>query len=303
MEQAQQGVKSMANDAMNFFNRVIQMAGETVGQAEKTELDASFLKLFGDVDITRNWTDKLIKQVEVVIQPNPSARVQEFFTGFLDMPPNPRQTDTEILGQSFVDAGQELGPGTNYGAALTKAGETHKQLGTSEKEYIHVVSKDFLGPLHKFLDNDVAIIARERKALEAKRLDLDTLRSKLKRCTDEEEKQKLEAETRQAQAQFDHQAETTKILLEGLKSTHVSHLACLHHYVDAKAKYHEDCLQKLKTLQQDLGKKPDPPKVGDPPKNTYAPKNVDPPKSTVSPKVVVPPKAEDDAELSLIDGL
>uniref|UniRef100_S4R7V0 SH3 domain containing GRB2 like, endophilin B2 n=1 Tax=Petromyzon marinus TaxID=7757 RepID=S4R7V0_PETMA len=223
-----------------------QMAGETVGQAEKTELDASFLKLFGDVDITRNWTDKLIKQVEVVIQPNPSkSHFSGVSTIYYVRGRSVGWTDTEILGQSFVDAGQELGPGTNYGAALTKAGETHKQLGTSEKEYIHVVSKDFLGPLHKFLDNDVAIIARERKALEAKRLDLDTLRSKLKRCTDEEEKQK-------AQAQFDHQAETTKILLEGLKSTHVSHLACLHHYVDAKAKYHEDCLQKLKTLQQDL---------------------------------------------------
>lgn len=43
-----------------------------MGQAEKTELDAHFENLLSRADYTKNWTEKIYRQTEVLLQPNPS---------------------------------------------------------------------------------------------------------------------------------------------------------------------------------------------------------------------------------------
>lgn len=43
-----------------------------MGQAEKTELDAHFENLMSRADCTKNWTEKIYRQTEVMLQPNPS---------------------------------------------------------------------------------------------------------------------------------------------------------------------------------------------------------------------------------------
>ena len=45
---------------------------EKFGQAEKTELDAHFESLLARADSTKNWTEKILRQTEVLLQPNPS---------------------------------------------------------------------------------------------------------------------------------------------------------------------------------------------------------------------------------------
>ena len=51
---------------------LFQFTEEKLGQAEKTELDAHFENLLQRADKTRDWTDKMLKQTEAVLQPNPS---------------------------------------------------------------------------------------------------------------------------------------------------------------------------------------------------------------------------------------
>lgn len=50
---------------------VFQLAEEKFGQAEKTEYDEQFESLLQRADKTRDWSEKMIKQMEVVLQPNP----------------------------------------------------------------------------------------------------------------------------------------------------------------------------------------------------------------------------------------
>ncbi len=54
---------------------LLQFTEEKLGQAEKTELDTHFEKLLSRADCTKNWTEKIYRQTEVVLQPNPGEQV------------------------------------------------------------------------------------------------------------------------------------------------------------------------------------------------------------------------------------
>lgn len=49
----------------------LQYTGETLGQADKTELDPGLETLLARADATKTWTDKIIAQTEVLLQPSP----------------------------------------------------------------------------------------------------------------------------------------------------------------------------------------------------------------------------------------
>lgn len=63
-----------------------------------------------------------------------------------------------------------------------------------------------------------------------------------------------EQDLRVAQAEFDRQAEITKLLLEGISSSHASHLRCLHEFVEAQVSYYSQCHQLMQELQRDLAR-------------------------------------------------
>jgi len=50
----------------------LQYTEEKLGQAEKTDYDAPFEMLLDRAEKTRNWTEKIMKQTETVLTPNPS---------------------------------------------------------------------------------------------------------------------------------------------------------------------------------------------------------------------------------------
>lgn len=65
---------------------------------------------------------------------------------------------------------------------------------------------------------------------------------------------KAEQDLRRAQSEFDRQAEITKLLLEGVSSSHAGHLRCLHEFVNAQTQYYAACHQRMQELQKELAK-------------------------------------------------
>ncbi|XP_069093140.1 endophilin-B2 isoform X5 [Pleurodeles waltl] len=246
-------VKKLASDAGVFFSRAVQFTEEKLGHSEKTELDAHFENLLARADTTKNWTEKILRQTEVLLQPNPSTRVEEFLYEKLDRKVPSRITNGELLAQYMTEAGGEFGPGTPYGMTLLKVGETEKRLGGAERDFIHSSSINFLTPLRNFLEGDWRTISKERRILENRRLDLDACKARLKKAKIAEAKAAAEHELRVAQTEFDRQAEVTRLLLEGISSTHVNHLRCLHEFVEAQATYYAQCYQYMVDLQKQLG--------------------------------------------------
>ncbi|XP_041737889.1 endophilin-B1-like [Coregonus clupeaformis] len=102
-----------------------------------------------------------------------------------------RMNNHEILGQSMIESGSEFGPGTAYGNALIKCGEKEKQIGGAEREFIQSSAINFLTPFRNFLEGDFKTILDQQDLL-------------------------------MTQSEFDRQAEITRLLLEGVNSTHTS---------------------------------------------------------------------------------
>ncbi|XP_053247829.1 endophilin-B1 isoform X2 [Podarcis raffonei] len=270
-------VKKLAADAGTFLSRAVQFTEEKLGQAEKTELDAHLENLLCKAECTKQWTEKVMKQTEVLLQPNPNARMEEFVYEKLDRKAPSRMNNPEILGQHMIDAGNEFGPGTAYGNALIKCGETQRRIGAADRELIQTSAINFLTPLRNFIEGDYKTITRERKLLQNKRLDLDAAKTRLKKAKlaearaaqlnlsppEEnnimiwaEEVTKSEQEVRIAQSEFDRQAEITRLLLEGISSTHAHHLRCLNDFVEAQMTYYAQCYQYMLDLQKQLGSFP-----------------------------------------------
>ncbi|KTF91540.1 hypothetical protein cypCar_00014502 [Cyprinus carpio] len=245
-------VKKLASDAGVFFTRAVQYTEEKLGQAEKTELDAHLENLIARADCTKNWTEKIFRQTEVLLQPNPSARIEEFFYEKLDRKIPSRTTNAELLGQHMQDAAKEFGPGTPYGSTLITVGEFQRRLGGAEREFLQMSAINFLTPLRNFLEGDWKTISKERRLLENRRLDLDICKARLKKAKLAEAKSAAEHELRVAQTEFDRQAEVTRLLLEGISSTHVNHLRCLHEFVEAQAAYYAQCHKHMQDLQKEL---------------------------------------------------
>uniref|UniRef100_A0A667YGP8 Endophilin-B1 n=1 Tax=Myripristis murdjan TaxID=586833 RepID=A0A667YGP8_9TELE len=265
-------VKKLASDAGVFFTRAVQFTEEKLGQAEKTELDAHFENLLSRADCTKNWTEKIFRQTEVLLQPNPSARIEEFLYEKLDRKAPSRITNAELLGQYMQDAAKEFGAGGPYGSTLIKVGECERRLGGAEREFLQTSAISFLTPLRNFLEGDWRTISKERRLLENRRLDLDACKTRLKKAKAAEAKAAVsplppstslsqsfslitlaEHELRVAQTEFDRQAEVTRLLLEGISSTHVNHLRCLHEFVEAQAAYYKQCHLHMQELQKELG--------------------------------------------------
>ncbi|XP_059514244.1 endophilin-B2 isoform X5 [Myotis daubentonii] len=317
-------MKKLASDAGIFFTRAVQFTEEKFGQAEKTELDANFENLLARADSTKNWTEKILRQTEVLLQPNPSARVEEFLYEKLDRKVPSRVTNGELLAQYMAEAASELGPTTPYGKTLIKVSEAEKRLGAAERDFIHAASINFLTPLRNFLEGDWKTISKERRLLQNRRLDLDVCKARLKKAKAAEAKaatvpdfqetrprnyilsasasarywdiwhllfslgnrpvtripsclsqpccafclfsvlpspprlwndevDKSEQELRVAQTEFDRQAEVTRLLLEGISSTHVNHLRCLQEFVESQTTYYAQCYRHMLDLQKQLG--------------------------------------------------
>ncbi|XP_026993608.1 endophilin-B2b isoform X6 [Tachysurus vachellii] len=249
-------VKKLASDAGVFFTRAVQFTEEKLGQAEKTELDAHLENLLARGDCTKNWTEKILRQTEVLLQPNPSARIEEFFYEKLDRKLPARTTTGELLGQYMQDAAKDFGPGTAYGSTLYTVGDFQKRLGSAEREFLQTSAISFLTPLRNFLEGDWRTISKERRLLENRRLDLDVCKARLKKAKLAEAKAAAEQELRVAQTEFDRQAEVTRLLLEGISSTHVNHLRCLHEFVEAQAAYYAQCHKHMQDLQKELSRFP-----------------------------------------------
>uniref|UniRef100_I3JAQ9 Endophilin-B1 n=1 Tax=Oreochromis niloticus TaxID=8128 RepID=I3JAQ9_ORENI len=253
-------VKRLAADAGTFLSRAVQFTEEKLGQAEKTELDAHLEKLLVRAESTKQWTEKIMKQTEVLLQPNPNVRLEEFVYEKLEKKVRTRMNNHELLGQSMIESGNEFGPGTAYGNALIKCGETEKQIGGAEREFIQSAAINFLTPFRNFLEGDFKTILKERKLLQVKRLDLDAAKTRLKKARMADaraaEVTEAEQELKMTQSEFDRQAEITRLLLEGVSSTHAHHLRCLNDFVEAQTTYYAQCYHYMVDLQKQLGSFP-----------------------------------------------
>ncbi|XP_047200823.1 endophilin-B1-like [Girardinichthys multiradiatus] len=282
----------LAVDAGQFINRAVQYTGESLGQAGKTELDPGLEELLARVDATKTWTDLIISQIEVLLQPSLGARLEDRLYEHLEWSTPPRPRAHELLGDQMTQAGLEIGSNTPYGTALIRCGETQKQLGEAERKFAECTNIHFLATLKSFTEGEYRVIQCERKMLVNKRLDLDIAKTRLRKAHEADrearnlnanpleddylsqvsymfsflrvkwlkiwaqEISQAEMELRICQSLFDHQSEITRRALEGIGSTYTNHMRSLTDFVDGQASFFAQCSQHAQELQRQLARIP-----------------------------------------------
>ena len=63
---------------LQYEHILFQLTEEKLGTSEKTELDANFENLVERSDTTKVWTEKILKNTEAVLTPNPGMCVVVF---------------------------------------------------------------------------------------------------------------------------------------------------------------------------------------------------------------------------------
>ncbi|XP_068216166.1 endophilin-B1 isoform X2 [Palaemon carinicauda] len=245
-------LKKLAGQAGQFLTRAVQYTEEKLGSAEKTELDGHFESLSLQAESARSWTEKLVTGAESVLIPNPGNRVEDMLFEKIEKRRPNRLSNLEYLGLDMVQAGNDFGPGTAYGSALLKVGGAEQRLGLVEREYVSNGFTGFIQPMRKFLDTEMKTIAREKRLLETKRLDLDACKSRLRKARSQEGQSAAEADLRKAQADYDRQAEITKLLLEGVRSSQAAHLRHLNELVEAQVQYYDQSYKIMTELQKEM---------------------------------------------------
>ncbi|XP_034950319.1 endophilin-B1 isoform X4 [Chelonus insularis] len=245
-------VKKLVKDAGAALSRVVQLTEETLGTSEKTELDAHFEHLTERANTTKMWTEKILRNMEAMLTPNPGNRIEDFFYEKMDKKRPNRLSNLEYVGIDMIEAGNEFGPGIPYGSALIKVGQCQQKLGQIERDFIGTAANCYIQPLRKFLDGEMKTITKELQILETKRLDLDACKNRVRKARSMLGQQSAERELRVAQSEFDRQAEITKLLLEGVSSSQAGHLRCLHEFVEAQARHYAQCHATMQELQREL---------------------------------------------------
>lgn len=253
MDFTSKSIKTLFSDVTTVFTRAKQYAEETIGTAERTELDQQYESLAERADTCKQWTERIVAKLEAVIQPNPNMRYGDILIERMGTEvKRDRLRNLEYLGNDMIDAGIAFNPSSVYGNALVKVGKAQQNLGQTERDFVANSYRTFIIPLRKFLEEDMKTITKERKVLETKRLDLDAAKSRLRKAKNMETQSNAERDLKRAQEEFERQIEITKLLLEGLSSTQANHVRCLNDFVTSQIEFYNQCYRHMLNLQREL---------------------------------------------------
>lgn len=120
-------------------------------------------------------------KVHEYLQPNPNLRAklatQATFAKMRGSSKDFQYKQPEgDLGEAMVRYGGQLGQDSAFGAALTEAGEAHKQLAELKYTLEDNVRGNFIQPLRQLESKDLKEISHHRKKVESRRLDYDCKR-------------------------------------------------------------------------------------------------------------------------------
>ncbi|XP_032596967.1 endophilin-B1 isoform X6 [Drosophila grimshawi] len=247
-------MKNLVKEAGSTISRVVQLTEEKLGTTERTEYDIHFQNLAERADLTKSWTEKLVRDTETVLIPNPQNRVEDYIFEKIEKSKPKRISNLEHLALDMIEAGGDFGQDMPYGQALIKVGQAEQKLGQCEHDFIATSGICFTQPLRKFLDGEMKTISKERGLLETKRLDLDACKNRLKKARSMLGQQAAERDLRVAQAEFDRQSEITKLLLDGISTSQASHLRHLHAFIQTQVRYYKQCGDVMDQLQRELAK-------------------------------------------------
>uniref|UniRef100_A0A8C4HVK6 Rho GTPase activating protein 44a n=1 Tax=Dicentrarchus labrax TaxID=13489 RepID=A0A8C4HVK6_DICLA len=145
-----------------------QLANQTVGRAEKTEvLSEDLLQVEKRLDLVKQVTHSTHKKLTACLQGQQGT----------DMEKRSKKLPLTILAQCMVEGAAVLGDDSLLGKMLKLCGETEEKLAQELIQFEFQIERDVVEPLYVLAEVDIPNIQKQRKHLAKLVLDMDSART------------------------------------------------------------------------------------------------------------------------------
>ncbi|XP_061823410.1 rho GTPase-activating protein 17a isoform X10 [Nerophis lumbriciformis] len=167
------------------FNRMKQLANQTVGRAEKTEvLSDDLLQIERRMELVRvvshNTHKRMVSWLQGHIGADAEKRhsVPRLYTGN-----GQKKLPLTALSQAMVEGGNQLGEDSLIGKMMEVCGDAESRLASELMQHELQIEKDVLDPLSQLAEVDIPNILKQRKQLAKLVLDYDSARARWLQAT------------------------------------------------------------------------------------------------------------------------
>ncbi|XP_056257585.1 rho GTPase-activating protein 44 isoform X4 [Seriola aureovittata] len=156
------------------FNRMRQLANQTVGRAEKTEvLSEDLLQVEKRLDLVKQVTHSTHKKLTACLQGQQGTDVEK-----RSVKSPSKKLPLTILAQCMVEGAAVLGDDSLLGKMLKLCGETEEKLAQELIQFEFQIERDVVEPLYVLAEVDIPNIQKQRKHLAKLVLDMDSARTR-----------------------------------------------------------------------------------------------------------------------------
>ncbi|XP_010903733.2 rho GTPase-activating protein 17a isoform X8 [Esox lucius] len=167
------------------FNRMKQLANQTVGRAEKTEvLSDDLLQIERRMETVRVVSHNTHKRMTTCLQGHIGTEAEKrhsvprLYTGN-----GQKKLPLTALSQAMVDGGSQLGEESLIGKMMELCGEAESRLASELLQHEVQIEKDVLDPLNQLAEVEIPNILKQRKQLARLVLDYDSARARWLQAT------------------------------------------------------------------------------------------------------------------------
>ncbi|XP_078112325.1 endophilin-A3b [Sander vitreus] len=165
------------------LHKASQLLNERLMGAEGTKMDDDFLKMEKSVEVLQSLLVELLSRTTEFLQPHPGVRaklsVLNTISRIRGQGGSAGYPQTEsMLGECMSHYGRELGAASDFGGALTGAGEALQQVAQARDALDVDVKHTFIDPLEELQNTELKEIRFQLKKLNGRRLDFDYKRKR-----------------------------------------------------------------------------------------------------------------------------
>ncbi|KAM9745160.1 rho GTPase-activating protein 44 isoform 3-T3 [Menidia menidia] len=156
------------------FNRMRQLANQTVGRAEKTEvLSDDLLQVEKRLDLVKQVTHSTHKKLTACLQGQQATDTEK-----KSVKSPSKKLPLTILAQCMEEGAAVLGDDSLLGKMLKLCGDTEDKLAQELLQFELQIERDVVEPLYVLAEVDIPNIQKQRKHLAKLVLDMDSARTR-----------------------------------------------------------------------------------------------------------------------------
>ncbi|XP_071385918.1 rho GTPase-activating protein 17b isoform X2 [Centroberyx affinis] len=161
------------------FNRMRQLANQTVGRAEKTEvLSDDLLQIERRMELVRLVSHNAHKRLVSCLQGQLGTDTEKRHVRSPQ-----KKLPLTALSQAMEDGGSQLGDESLIGKMMDVCGETESRLASELMQHEVQIERDILEPLNQLAEVDIPNILKQRKQLAKLVLDYDSAKARWYQAT------------------------------------------------------------------------------------------------------------------------